>query len=116
MNAVRAVRILLSAFGAFWMLFVLAEGFEDGLLGFVMHGAVVWPFFILAWSAGRAPRLTGAILLVCAVFFFFFFDLDKVFADPLGRGRIWVVLLFVGPLAGAGAALLQFAAAARRRA
>lgn len=107
MTTVRLARIALSLFGAFWLLFVLAEGFDQGFLGFLMHGLVVWPFFILAWSAGRAPRLTGAVLLACALFFFFFFDLDKVFTDPLGKGRIWVVLLFVGPLAGVGAALVR---------
>ena len=102
-----AVRILV-IFGSVWLLFTVAEGIGEGsLTGLLMQGLVTLPFFGMAWLAGRLPRVTGVMLLGFAAFFVYLFGLYHVVSDPFGRGRIMVIIFFVGPLLTAGLGLLR---------
>lgn len=107
-----ASRVLLT-FGAFWAVFVIASVIGESndtaefLLGVLMSFVVVAPFFVLAWTAGRWPRRTGAALLAVSALFVVMFVPPQV-ASPLKLPTILVtdVLLLV-PLIGSGIALLR---------
>ena len=43
----------------------------------------------------------------CAASFGYFFGLYEVFVDPFGKGRVMVIIFFVGPLLTAGIALIR---------
>ena len=63
------------------------------------------PFFLLAWTAGRRPRTTGALLVAASVFFVHFFGLFR--NDHLSLMTQGVTfVLFVGPLLASGIALV----------
>ncbi|MFQ5690717.1 MAG: hypothetical protein ACE5HQ_10645 [Gemmatimonadota bacterium] len=99
-----ASRVLL-AFGAFWALFVVGGHLNDPV-ALLMESLVVAPFFILAWTAGRWPRATGAALLVLsAVAFGFLFDMGRVFIARPGQVLTFVLLLI--PMIACGIALLR---------
>ncbi len=103
-----AARILL-IFGCAWLFFVIASSFDEetfSLVGLLMGSLVVLPFFALAWASKRWPRVAGLILLGCCCFFVYFFGLYRVVTDPFDRGRIFVIIFFVGPLLAAGLGLL----------
>lgn len=104
-----ASRILMT-FGSFWAVFVIASilgesnNATDYLLGTLMACVVVAPFFVLAWTATRWPRRTGAALLAVSGLFLVLFApggannvVDKLFGAAL-------LLL---PLIGSGVALLR---------
>ena len=107
-----ASRVLL-AFGAFWAVFVIADVIGESndtvefLLGVLMSFVVVAPFFVLAWTAGRWPRRTGAVLFAVSALFLVMFVPPQV-ASPLKLSSVLVtdVLLLV-PLIGSGIALLR---------
>lgn len=101
-----AVRILL-IFGGVWLLFNIAAGWEQGPLGVLMQSLLALPFLAMAWLAGRRPRVAGLVLLGCVAFFAWFFGLYRVAQDPFGRGRIFVIIFFLGPLLTAGLGLLR---------
>lgn len=111
-GARKTATVVLSAFGAFWAVFVGAtllgesggpESASQRLLGIGAGLLVVAPFFVLAWTAKRWPRVTGVALLLSASVLLFVFG---------GRGGLaWstVILtdtLLVGPLLVTGLALL----------
>lgn len=101
-----AVRILL-IFGAFWLLFVVAESVGEGTspLGFLMHSLPALPFFVLSYLGRRWPRVAGILLLGAAAFFIQFFGWYKVGASGFVNQSV-TMMLFIGPLLGAGVALL----------
>lgn len=110
---------VLATFGSFWALFVLATligeasnpgesgDFWQGMLGVLAGVAVVVPFFALAWSVRRWPRLTGGALLIVAVLFF------VLFGFPTGSGNLSLstelltTTLLIVPLIACGMALLH---------
>lgn len=110
-----AKRVLLT-FGSFWAVFVIAsligesaKGVTPGeaALGILMAVLIVVPFFVLAWLAGRRPRLAGALLLgVAAV-------LSGVLFPAWARGSLdWSGILLTAtlllvPLVGSGIALIR---------
>lgn len=102
---------LLIVFGSFWTLFAIASNVGEqwnGPISLIMHSLVAVPFFALAYTARRWPRIAGVILLAASGFFFYFFGLYEIFGDnPLERGRPIVIVLFVGPLLASGIGLLR---------
>ncbi len=107
-----ASRVLM-IFGSFWAVFVIADVIGESndtaefLLGVLMSFVVVAPFFVLAWTAGRWPRRTGAVLFAVSALFLVMFVPPQV-ARPLNLPSMLVtdVLLLV-PLIGSGIALLR---------
>jgi hypothetical protein len=103
---------LLTVFGSFWAVFVIASiiGESDNtvevLLGVLMGFVVVGPFFVLAWTAARWPRGTGAALLtVSALFLLLFSPRWASGALDLSSVLVTVTVLLV-PLVATGMALL----------
>jgi hypothetical protein len=104
-----ASRILMT-FGSFWAVFVIAsilgesQSAADYLLGTLMGCLVVAPFFVLAWTAARWPRRTGAALLAVSGLFLVIFAPGGAsnLADKLFGAAILLV-----PLIASGVALLR---------
>lgn len=107
-----ASRVLI-VFGSFWAVFVIADivgsvGDAEPFqwLGVLMAVVVVAPFFALAFTAGRWPRLTGALLLVVSAAFL------VVFGRPWAGGNLALASVLVTatlllvPLIATGIALL----------
>jgi len=109
-----AARVL-TAFGAFWAVFVVATLIGDwsaagsradvmqDLLGTAVGVGVVVPFFGLAWSARRWPRATGLALVSVSLGFL------AVFGRR--RGLAWSTsaltdVMLIGPVLTSGLALL----------
>lgn len=106
-GASRTVARILIIFGSIWLIFNVVGHVEAGIVAVVMQSLLAVPFFLLAWAARRWPRVTGVILLAVSAFFFIVFDLHEAFGpDPMERGRLVVIILFVGPLAASGVMLL----------
>jgi hypothetical protein len=102
----RTARTLLVTFGIFWLIFSVADSLHS-LPMFLMQSLVAVPFFVLAYVAGRWPKIAGVLLLAAAAFFFYFFHLYRMFGpEPLAMGRGEVTVLFIGPLLASGVALL----------
>ncbi len=104
-----ALRVLI-IFGLVWLLFniISNSGPEyQGMVGVLMQSMLAFPFFFLAWLARVRPRLAGALLTACSLFFFYFFHIYEIFGpDPLAMGRILVLTLFIGPLLVCGLTLV----------
>lgn len=104
-----ASRILMT-FGSFWAVFVIASilgesnSATDYLLGTLMACVVVAPFFVLAWTATRWPRRTGAALLSVSGLFLVLFAPGG--ATNVADKLFGAALLLV-PLIGSGVALLR---------
>jgi len=111
-------RRVLTVFGAFWLVFVVATLIADSatastgdmLLGTAVGIALVSPFFLLAWTAARWPRLSGAILVIVAVSFVVVFGGGARGGLDLSTIMLTQTILVV-PLAASGIALLRDAAA-----
>jgi hypothetical protein len=102
-GARRMTSRLLVIFGLFWAAFVVGGHWQEPA-ALLMESLVVIPFFVLAWSAHRFPRATGAVLLtLAATGFWFFFDLGRAFAGQPARLLTFVLLL--APLIACGVAL-----------
>ena len=104
-----ASRILMT-FGSFWAVFVIASilgeshSATDYLLGTLMACVVVAPFFVLAWTATRWPRRTGAALLAVSALFLVLFAPGG--ANEVADKLFGAALLLV-PLVASGIALLR---------
>jgi hypothetical protein len=102
----RTARTVLVAFGVFWFIFAVADSL-DSVTSSLMSSLVAAPFFVLAWVAGRWPKAAGVLLLAAAAYYFWRFDLYRIFgANPLGMGRGFVIVIFIGPLVASGIALI----------
>ncbi len=103
-DARKATSRILLAFGSFWLAFiVLSHMAEPGVL--FMEALVAAPFFMLAWTARRWPRATGAVLVLFGAFLFFAFDMYEAFQS---RMNAWpVILTMFLPLMACGLALLR---------
>ncbi len=100
-----AARVLL-VFGSFWGLFTVAGHLTEPLALLMEVVPFVAPFFILAWTAGRWPRLTGVLLLaLSAAGFVVLFDLGREFTE--GPSRILTFVILLVPLAACGLALVR---------
>jgi hypothetical protein len=105
----RTASRLLMVFGSVWLVFAVLSNLGPeyrGILGVLIGASITLPFFALAYTARRWPRITGGILLACSAFFFYFFKLYEIFEHPLEMGRPVVLVLFLGPLLASGIALL----------
>ena len=105
-GAARTTGRLLVAFGVFWALFGLGDvAMEPSALGVLMVFTFTAPFFVLAWTAGRWPKVTGAILLALSAFAFgYLFDFGRDFVARPSQILTFVMLLV--PLMSCGVALL----------
>jgi len=105
---VRTAVTILCIFGGVWLLFnLLSHAAEGDFMTTLMQSLLAMPFFLAALLARLWPRITGVLLLAASVFFFRLFGLGEVFAgDPTLKGRIPVIVLFIGPLLASGIALL----------
>lgn len=102
----RGAQTLLIAFGVVWLIFNVV-GNLDSAMALLMQSLLALPFFALAWLARRWPRLAGALLVGVAVWLGWFFDMGALLGpDPLTKGRLTVLVLFIGPLLAGGLALL----------
>ena len=97
---------LLYAFGGVWLVFNILAG-EGNWMVSLMQSLLALPFFAAAVAADRWPRVVGGLLLVTAGFLFWFFGLVEVFTDPLSKGRVEVIVLFLGPLVASGIGILR---------
>lgn len=110
---------ILATFGSFWAVFGIASviGEADGAgnsgqlyLGLMALMLLVVPWFLLAWTAGRWPRATGAMLLGVAGVLLVVFRPFGPSAIPLATQALTTTLLLV-PLLACGIALLREKAA-----
>ncbi|GMV07770.1 MAG: hypothetical protein AMXMBFR53_40450 [Gemmatimonadota bacterium] len=106
-GARRTTTRVLWAFGAFWLLFAMADLVsEPSLVGALWALSVVAPYFILGWAAQRWPKPTGvALLAVSAVGFGHFFDFGRGFIGRPGQVMTFVILLL--PMLACGVALVK---------
>jgi hypothetical protein len=105
-GAARTTARVLMAFGAFWTLFVTADFVSDpSAVGALMALAFAGPYFALAWTAGRWPKVTGATLLALSAFAFgYLFDFGR---DFVGRpSQILTFVMLLVPTTACGIALL----------
>jgi len=112
-GARRTAATVLVVFGSFWAVFAIATMISEAgstdaataLMGLLASVGLVGPFFLLAWAAGRWPRLTGALLLLVSAVFLI------VFKPGAGTQRWSTTLLtdalLIVPLAASGLALLR---------
>lgn len=118
-GARKTVARLLRTVGAFWAVFVVADlvgdfhvphsarDVETALLGLGAGILFVAPFFVLAWTIGRWPRLTAYLLVAVAVLIF----LVLFHTPPLPWSTIVMTrTMLVGPLLACGIAVLRDAA------
>ena len=105
---------VLTVFGSFWAVFVGAmvvgtllgpEKLE--LVGVLMGLVFVAPFFVLAWTAGRWPRPTGAILLVVAALFLVITAPNWAARSLQWSSILLTATLLVIPMISCGIALLR---------
>lgn len=118
-GARRTASTVLLVFGSFWAVFAIATIITeagsvdagDAILGVLASLGIVGPFFLLAWTAHRMPRVTGVLLLVVSVVFV------MAFKPGAGTQRWSTTLLtdalLIVPLAASGIALLREGAAGR---
>ncbi|HOX26846.1 MAG TPA: hypothetical protein PLL30_14580 [Candidatus Krumholzibacteria bacterium] len=104
-GAQRAASTTLLVFGTFWLLFSVADSWQQPL-GMLMHSLPALCFFALAWLAHRLPRLAGSLLLAAGAAAIWAFRLDRAFALQ-DLSKAMVLVLFVGPLVAGGIALLR---------
>ena len=98
--------LIASAIGfLFWLLFNVLGNLRDPV-AMVMQCLVALPFFVLAFSSRRFPRVTGVILLAFAIFAFVAFDLHTAFLSSENFGKMAVILLLWLPLTYSGVSLL----------
>ncbi len=102
-GARRAVSRVLLIFGSFWLVFTGLSHLTQPVT-LLLEARLAVPFFVLAWTARRWPRITGALLVLVALYVFFAFDLYESFTT---RMNAWPVLLTtVLPLGACGLTLL----------
>ena len=114
-GAKKTVSVLLLTVGSFWAVFVVASlvgdfqiprTSQDIGLAFLGLGAgimFVAPFFVLAWTVRRWPRITGCVLLAVAALFFLV--LFRTPEQPLST-QVMTRTMLVGPLLATGIAVL----------
>ncbi|MDX1394662.1 MAG: hypothetical protein R3195_09725 [Gemmatimonadota bacterium] len=107
-----AARVL-TAFGAFWAVFVVATLIGDAvsmgpdpelLLGVAVGIGLLTPFFGLAWTARRWPHATGLCLLAASAIIFLVFGMRR--ANFEWSAVVMRDTLLLGPLLVSGLALL----------
>lgn len=102
----RGARTLLIAFGCVWLIFNVA-GNLDSPIALLMQSLLALPFFALAGLSLRWPRLAGLLLLGATAYFAHLFGMGELLGpEPLAKGRLVVLTLFLGPLLAGGIALL----------
>lgn len=108
-----ASRVLI-VFGSFWAVFVgaMIVGALTGpeplqLTGVLMGLVLVGPFFVLAWTAGRWPRRTGAALLAISALFLAIFGPVWVARSLQLPSVLVTATLLLVPLIASGIALLR---------
>ncbi len=108
-----ASRVLI-VFGSFWVVFVIAAIIGEppstpleAMLAMLMGSVVVVPFFVLAWTAGRRPRGTGAVLLVVAAVLFVLTFPTWLARSMESSAMLLTSALLLVPLIASGLALLR---------
>lgn len=113
-GARKTASTVLVVFGSFWAVFVLAsllgeaerpDNVVDTLLGALAGTAIVAPFFLLAWTARRSPRRTGAALIVVSALFLVIFAPGRGALHP--ATYLLTSMLLLLPLVASGIALLR---------
>jgi len=100
-----AERILLT-FGVLWLLFNIAGNLKNPVSMLMQVLFTAAPFFVLAFTARRWPRITGLLLLAASVAFVVFFGWYEI--QPSGLvNQLVIMTLFLGPLLVSGIALLR---------
>ncbi len=108
-----ASRVLI-VFGSFWAVFVIAAIIGEppstpleAMLAMLMGLVVVVPFFVLARTAGRRPRGTGAVLLVVAAFLLVLTLPAWLARSMESSAMLLTSALLLVPLIASGLALLR---------
>ena len=103
-GAQRATIWILRVFGFVVLVFTIVSNLGSewtGWLSLLLHPLLALPFFVLAWSAGRWPRLSGVLLLAV------FLGMFVLLGGPRSIDLEGVVFIFVlGPMLASGIALL----------
>ena len=107
-GAQRAATRILVSFGVLWLVFaglsVAGDPPEMMGRGALMTLLIVGPFFALAWTCRRWPRITGILVIACAIAAFVLFRLQRILSnDP---SALLVALTFALPLLVVGVALV----------
>ena len=106
---------ILTVFGSFWAVFVLAHvvgWFVDptepfSLIGLAACLMLVAPFFGRAYTSGRWPRVTGVVLLVVSAAFLLIVAPTWVARSLQLSAALVTAALLIVPLAASGIALLR---------
>jgi hypothetical protein len=109
----KTARTVLLVFGSFWAVFVIADvASEPSLVGALMALVFAGPFFVLAATAGRWPRVTGATLLGVPLVFLAILQPWRAGGTSTATTLVALSLLLV-PLVASGVALLRASGEAR---
>lgn len=107
-GAKKGARIVLYVLGTCWLIFIVASntGQEWGGIGqLLISSLIALPFFILAVLSRFYPRIAGALLLLASAGFMEFFGFFRQEEFSIVTQAI-TFLMFIGPLLGAGFALV----------
>jgi MFS family permease len=104
----KAAAWILRVFGSVVLVFTIVSNLGSewtGWAGLLLSPLLAAPFFVLAWLAGRWPRVSGFLLLVVSGCMFWFFGWFRSNALALITQGV-TIILFLGPLIAAGVVLL----------
>lgn len=106
----RTATAVLSAFGAFWLLFAVLDGASgaetpvEGVIGVLMHLLFVLPFALGAYGARRWPRATGWALVAAGLFLAVM--LGKPSSQPWTT-RLMTLTILAVPILASGIGLVR---------
>jgi len=104
----KAAAWILRVFGSVVLVFTIVSNLGSewtGWTALLLSPLLAAPFFVLAWLAGRWPRVSGILLLIVSGCMFWFFGWFRSNALALITQGV-TIILFLGPLVAAGVVLL----------
>ena len=105
----RASVWILRVFGSVVLIFAILSNLGEewtGWTALLLHPLIAAPFFVLAWVAGRWPRVGGVLLLAALAWLVFLIGVPQLDRPTQMTEGVVEVFLF-GPLLCSGVALLS---------